>query len=104
MNKIIVLMLLLLSNACSAGLRMEDGSLIRAGDNIALLHARWGKEDMRLTSERTCNHIIQLKRRYCSSLRLVWRRDGRYILVQVSGRMIIKTGWTRSKRVLKEAL
>ncbi|RTE66798.1 hypothetical protein EH243_04105 [Amphritea opalescens] len=104
MNKIILLTLLLLANVCSAGLRMEDGSLIRAGDNIARLYAQWGKEDMRLTSERTCNHIIQLKRRYCSSRRLVWQGDGRYILVQVSGRMIIKTGWTRSKRALKEAL
>lgn len=104
MNKIIILTWLLLANVCSAGLRLEDGSLIRAGDTIGLLYAQWGKEDIRLTSQKTCNHIIKLNRRYCSYQRLIWRRDGLYILVQVSGRMIIKTGWTRSKRALEEAL
>ncbi|WP_296060828.1 hypothetical protein [uncultured Amphritea sp.] len=102
MKKLIVLMLLLLANNCSAGLRMEDGSLIRAGDNIDTLYAFWGREQQRLVSEQTCNHIIQLKREYCSTRRYIWLRNGRYMLVQVSGRMIIKTGWTRSQRALTE--
>ncbi|MDO6563984.1 hypothetical protein Q4488_11380 [Amphritea sp. 1_MG-2023] len=104
MKKVIVLTLLLWANDVFAGLRMDDGSLIRAGDNIDLLYAHWGKEDLRLRSKKTCNHIIQLKRSYCSTRRLVWVSDGRYILVQVLGRMIIKTGWTRSKRALQDAL
>ncbi|WP_417223867.1 hypothetical protein [Amphritea sp.] len=104
MKKLIVFGLLLLANYCSAGLRMEDGSLIRAGDNIGLIYSQWGKEDHRLISEETCNHIIKLKRTYCSTRRLIWWRNGRYILVQVAGRMIIKTSWTRSKRALKAPL
>lgn len=104
MKKIVVLILLLVTNDSFAGLRMEDGSLIRAGDNISLLYAKWGKEDLRLSSEQTCHHIVDLKRTYCSTRRLVWLRDGRYILVQVAGWIIIKTGWTRSKRALKVSL
>ncbi|UTW02700.1 hypothetical protein KDX31_15300 [Amphritea atlantica] len=103
MKKRVVLILLLLASHCSAGLRMEDGSLIKAGDNIDTLYAYWGKEQQRLVSQRTCNHIIQLKRQYCSTRRYIWQRNGRYMLVQVSGRMIIKTGWTRSKRALTES-
>lgn len=102
MKKLIVLTLLLLANYCSAGLRMEDGSLIRAGDNIEALYAFWGREQQRLVSKQTCSHIIQLKREYCSTRRYIWLRNGRYMLVQVSGRMIIKTGWTRSQRALTE--
>ncbi|MBN1005334.1 hypothetical protein [Amphritea pacifica] len=102
MMKWIVLILILQVNTCFAGLRMEDGSLIHAGDNIESLYAHWGKEQQRLISKETCNHIIQLKRKYCSTRRYIWQRNGRYMLVQVSGRMIIKTGWTRSKRSLTE--
>lgn len=82
---------------------MEDGSLVNAGDNIDLLYRHWGKENLRLVSEKTCNRIISLKQDYCSTRRLIWQREGRYMLVQVSGRMIIKTGWTRSQRELKTA-
>ncbi len=82
---------------------MEDGSLVGAGDNIDQLYDHWGKESQRLVTEKTCNRIIALKREYCSTRRLIWQRDGRYMLVQVSGRMIIKTGWTRSQRELKAA-
>ncbi len=82
---------------------MEDGSLVGAGDNIDQLYDRWGKEEQRLVSEKTCNRIISLKKEYCSTRRFIWHREGRYMLVQVSGRMIIKTGWTRSLRELKAA-
>ncbi len=97
------LLLLLLINTCEAGIRMEDGSLVDAGDNIYTLYQQWGKEDLRLVSEKTCNHIISLKERFCSKRRLIWQRDGRYIMVQVYGWMIIKTSWTRSERALKDA-
>jgi hypothetical protein len=101
MNKYIVLMLLLLAENSIAGFRMDDGSRVGAGDNISLLYAQWGREVMRVSSKRTCNRIIKLKRDYCSTRRLIWQRDGRYMMVQISGQMIIKTGWTRSQRELK---
>lgn len=103
MNKCIFLILLLLAENSIAGFRMDDGSRIGAGDNISLLYAQWGRETMRASSKRTCNRIIKLKREYCSTRRLIWQRDGRYMMVQVLGQMIIKTGWTRSQRELKAA-
>lgn len=101
-GKTIVLLLLLVISNAEAGLRMDDGTLVSAGDDISLIYHYWGRENMRLTSEKTCNRIIKLKKKYCSSRRLVWHRDGRYLMVQTQGTMIIKTGWTRSQRKLKQ--
>lgn len=102
MNKCVVLLLLLLLAGNSlAGFRMDDGSRVGDGDSIELIYAQWGKETMRVSSQRTCNRIIKLKREYCSTRRLIWQREGRYMMAQVSGRMIIKTAWTRSERELK---
>ena len=103
MKKSIGLMMLLLADISFAGVRMDDGSRIGAGDNIHLIYAHWGREAMRVSSKKTCNRIIKLKREYCSTRRLIWQREGRFMMVQVTGQMIIKTGWTRSQRALKAA-
>lgn len=97
-----LLWLLLISCNSIAGIRLDDGSLASAGDDISLVYTSWGREAMRVRSERTCNRIIRLKKEYCSTKRLIWQREGRYLMVQLSGSMIIKTGWTRSARRLKE--
>ncbi len=94
-------MLLLLADNSIAGLRMDDGSRVGAGDSISLIYAQWGREEMRVSSQKTCNRIIKLKQNYCSTRRLIWQRGDLYIMVQVSGQMIIKTSWTRSQKELK---
>ena len=98
----VTLLLLVFSSSCYAGLRMDDGTLVSAGDDVADIYQHWGRETMRLNSEKTCSRILRFKKEYCSTKRLVWKRDERYLMIQIKGSMIIKTGWTRSQRKLKQ--
>lgn len=87
-----------------AGVRLPSGKLVTEGDSVNRLIAELGMPLQRVTSQRTCGQVVRMKKSYCSTRRWIWYEDDRYLMVQLHGAMIIKTGWTRFERSLKDTM
>lgn len=102
MKQILLATLLITTSLNAEAIRLPNGDLVSPGDNINKVYKVWGRPDMTLTTEKVCNRVIELKRSYCSRTRDIWIRNDTYYMFQRRGRMVIKEGWTRSKRALRE--
>ena len=104
-NGLIAVLLLTLSATASASSAIREGNtLISDGDNINEVYRLWGNPQFNVTSAKTCNRVIILKKRYCSTSRKVWKQKDLYWMIQYSGSLIIKIGWTRSKSTITEKM
>lgn len=102
MKRILLASLMLTTSISAEAIRLPNGDLVSPGDNISKVYRVWGRPDMTLSTEKVCNRVVELKRNYCSRTRDVWFRNDTYYMFQRSGRMVIKDGWTRNKRSLRD--
>jgi hypothetical protein len=100
---IVLLTLSINTLASSAIIRLPDGQLAPPESNVNAVIRAWGNPDMDIRSKSTCKYILVRKNRYCSSWRLIWKRDDIYWMVQYSGSMIVDTKWTRFKNALRDS-
>ena len=75
-----------------------EGKSVKIGDHLSAIWDRWGSEQYRILSDKTCH---PKNPRICSYSRLVWKRGDTFVMVQEVRAKIINIKTTKNDKALR---
>lgn len=99
MKKLILCVLLsvVVIPASARSLNVE-GKTVKIGDHLSAIWDRWGSEQYRILSDKTCH---PKNPRVCSYSRLVWKRGDTFVMIQEIRAKIINIKTTKNDKELR---